>query len=38
MHHEIVTWALKKGLAYPGRVDQFTFAWQFRQAANAPAR
>lgn len=29
MHHEIVTWALKKGLSYPGRVDQFTFAWQF---------
>ena len=28
MHHEIVTWALKKGLSYPGRVDQFTFAWQ----------
>ncbi len=28
MHHEIVTWALKKGLTYPGRVDQFTFAWQ----------
>jgi peptide/nickel transport system substrate-binding protein len=29
MHHEIVSWAVKKGLAYPGRVDQFTFAWQF---------
>ena len=29
MHHEVVTWALKKGLSYPGRVDQFTFAWQF---------
>jgi peptide/nickel transport system substrate-binding protein len=29
MHHEIVTWAMKKGLSYPGRVDQFTFAWQF---------
>ncbi len=29
MHHEIVSWAMKKGLAYPGRVDQFTFAWQF---------
>ena len=29
MHHEIVTWAMKKNLTYPGRVDQFTFAWQF---------
>jgi peptide/nickel transport system substrate-binding protein len=29
MHHEIVTWAMKKGVTYPGRVDQFTFAWQF---------
>ncbi len=29
LHHEVVTWALKRGLAYPGRVDQFTFAWQF---------
>jgi peptide/nickel transport system substrate-binding protein len=29
MHHEIASWALKKNLAYPGRVDQFTFAWQF---------
>jgi peptide/nickel transport system substrate-binding protein len=28
MHHEIVSWALKKNLDYPGRVDQFTFAWQ----------
>lgn len=30
LHHEIVSWAMKKGLTYPGRVDQFTFAWQFR--------
>ena len=29
MHHEVVSWAMKKGLSYPGRVDQFTFAWQF---------
>ncbi|MGI9024637.1 MAG: ABC transporter substrate-binding protein [Burkholderiaceae bacterium] len=29
MHHEIVSWAMKKGLSYPGRVDQFTFAFQF---------
>ncbi|MEO8935893.1 MAG: ABC transporter substrate-binding protein [Burkholderiaceae bacterium] len=31
MHHEIVSWAMKKGLSYPGRVDQFTFAWQFNR-------
>ena len=29
LHHEVVSWAMKKGLSYPGRVDQFTFAWQF---------
>ena len=29
MHHEVVSWAMKKGLSYPGRVDQFTFAFQF---------
>ena len=29
MHHEIVSWAMKKNLGYPGRIDQFTFAWQF---------
>jgi peptide/nickel transport system substrate-binding protein len=29
LHHEIVSWAVKKGISYPGRVDQFTFAWQF---------
>ena len=29
MHHEIVSWAMKKGISYPGRVDQYTLAWQF---------
>lgn len=29
MHHEVASWAMKKGIDYPGRVDQFTFAWQF---------
>ena len=40
MHHEIVSWAMKKGLIYPGRVDQFTFAWQFTRAGpvEGPAR
>ena len=32
LHHEIVSWAVKRNLAYPGRVDQFTFAWQFTKA------
>ena len=32
MHHEIVSWAMKKDLSYPGRIDQFTFAWQFDHA------
>ena len=32
MHHEIVTWAMKKGLSYPGRVDQYSLAWQFERA------
>ena len=40
MHHEIVSWAMKKGLSYPGRVDQFTFAWQYTRAGpvEGPAR
>ena len=29
MHHEVVSWAMKKGISYPGRIDQFTFAFQF---------
>ena len=34
MHHEVAIWALKRGLAYPGRVDQFTFAWQIARATS----
>ena len=34
MHHEVAIWALKRGLAYPGRVDQFTFAWQITRATS----
>jgi peptide/nickel transport system substrate-binding protein len=30
LHHQVATWALRKGLAYPGRVDEFTFAHQIR--------
>jgi peptide/nickel transport system substrate-binding protein len=28
LHHQIATWALRRGLSYPGRVDEFTFAHQ----------
>lgn len=30
LHHQIATWAMRKGLRYPARVDEFTFAHQFR--------
>lgn len=30
LHHQIVTWAMKKGIRYAPRVDEFSFAWQFQ--------
>ncbi|MFP8968188.1 ABC transporter substrate-binding protein [Pokkaliibacter sp. CJK22405] len=27
-HHQLATWALRKGLDYPGRVDEFTYAFE----------
>jgi peptide/nickel transport system substrate-binding protein len=30
MHHQIATWAMRSGLRYAARVDEFTFAHQFR--------
>lgn len=33
LHHQIVSWAMKKTLRYTPRVDEFTFAWQFKKAA-----
>lgn len=30
LHHQIVSWAMKKDLRYTPRVDEFTFAHQFR--------
>ena len=30
LHHQIATWAMKKGLAYVPRTDEYTFAQQFR--------
>ena len=32
LHHQIVSWAMRKELRYAPRVDEFTFAWQFRSA------
>ena len=31
-HHQIASWALRKGLAYSGRVDEFTFAHEVHSA------
>lgn len=30
LHHQMATWALRKGLVYPARIDEFTFAHQIR--------
>lgn len=30
LHHQLATWAMKKGLRYSGRTDEFTLAQQFR--------
>jgi peptide/nickel transport system substrate-binding protein len=30
LHYQIVTWAMKAGLGYEARVDEFTFAHRFR--------
>lgn len=30
LHHQVASWAMRRGLAYPGRVDEFTFAHQVR--------
>ena len=29
MYHQVVTWAMRQGTDYPGRVDEFTLAQQF---------
>ena len=29
MHHQMATWAMRKGLRYTARIDEFTFAHQF---------
>jgi len=30
LHYQIVTWAMKSPISYAARVDEFTFAWQFK--------
>jgi peptide/nickel transport system substrate-binding protein len=30
LHHQVASWAMRRGLTYPGRVDEFTFAHQVR--------
>ena len=30
MYHQIATWGLRKGLTYPARIDEFTFAHQIK--------
>lgn len=29
-HHQLATWALRKGFEYPGRIDEFTYAHEVR--------
>jgi len=31
MYHQVVTWAMRQGIDYPGRVDEFTLAQQFQR-------
>ena len=31
VHHQIGTWAMRKGLSYAGRTDEFTFAHDIKQ-------
>lgn len=30
LHHQVASWAMRRGLSYGGRVDEFTFAYQVR--------
>ena len=30
LHHQVATWAMRRGLTYPARIDEFTFAHQFK--------
>jgi peptide/nickel transport system substrate-binding protein len=30
LHHQLASWAMKKGIAYSARTDEYTFAHDFR--------
>jgi peptide/nickel transport system substrate-binding protein len=30
LHYQVVTWAMRKGITYPARTDEFTFAHHFK--------
>jgi peptide/nickel transport system substrate-binding protein len=30
LHHQMTSWAMRKGLAYTARTDELTLAYQFR--------
>ncbi|WP_255989524.1 ABC transporter substrate-binding protein [Chitinolyticbacter albus] len=30
LYHQYASWAVKKGIRYTPRIDEFTFAWQFK--------
>jgi len=34
LHYDIVSWALRRAIAYPARSDNYTFAWEFRPVGN----
>jgi peptide/nickel transport system substrate-binding protein len=29
MHHQLATWAMRQGIDYPGRIDEYTLAFEF---------
>jgi peptide/nickel transport system substrate-binding protein len=38
LHYQIVTWAMRRGLEYEARTDEFTFAHHFRTAGGGKGR
>ena len=32
LHYEVSSWAMRKGIAYPGRADQYTLAFEVKPA------
>ena len=35
-HYQFASWALRRGLSYPGRIDEFTFAHLVKPEKAAP--